>query len=190
MPQVSSLSFSLCLGSVSTHSRGLSPLPLSLHSALVRAAPKRLLGAVLIHHGSSSCWIKHHPDAWRAAWRNLSHSSFYSCLTLTAVFFFFFSLPLYTPGQTMHPFFAMPWSALVRKLSHTSKTAQQHLKNIQVHIHTHRSVRPAGRQADTVVHGGTGTQTVMSSGRLIRWRISGKNYNMYEFVSSWSCRFF
>lgn len=144
MPQVSSLH----LGSVSTHSRGLFPLP-SLSSS--ESSPKRLLGPVLIYHGSSSCWINHHPDAWRAACLTdksvtviflLSNSH---CLILSIFmscsFFFSFKhtyTSIHTPGQTMHPFFAMPSSILglpVRKLSRTSKTAyqHQHLENIQIH---------------------------------------------------------
>lgn len=127
---------------MSTCSRGLFPLPSLSYS---ESSPMRLLGLVLIHHGPSSCWINHHPDAGRDSQRNLSHSSFYSphCLLPALPVSFLLFLPqththtsLYTPGQKMHPLFAMPSSMLglpVRKLSHTSKTAHQHLENIQIH---------------------------------------------------------
>lgn len=39
--------------------------------------------------------------------------------------------------------------------------------------------RPGGRQVDTLLHGGTGRETVMSSGPLIRWLTPGKDCSLH-----------
>lgn len=97
----------------------------------------------MVHHHAGSTTILMPEETHR----EICHTHLSTPLTvffllfLSPSFFFFLKhththTSLYTPGQTMHPLFALPSSMLglpVRKLSHTSKTAHQHLENIQIH---------------------------------------------------------
>lgn len=132
---------------------------LTLHSGLVRAAPRGPLGPVLSHHGASLCWILM-PEEQHASQTNLSHLFLFSLSQSPALFF----LLTYssTSDQTMHPSIAMPSSMLglaVRKLSDTSKTTHQHLEYIELH-----TIEVVGHflflfvcfMADVLLHGRTG----------------------------------
>lgn len=155
MPQVSSLH----LGSVSTRSRGLFPLPLLSSS---ESSPKRLLGPVLIHHGSSSCWINHDPDAWRAACLTeksvtliflLLSNSHCLLLPLFLSLAFFFSLT-HTFIHTWSNNASLLWRALQHAWSACQKTVSHFPDSTATpwkYPNTHNGTgRPAGRQVDTL----------------------------------------
>lgn len=139
MPQVSPLH----LGFVSTCSRGLFPLPSLSYS---ESSPMRLLGLVLIHHGPSSCWINHHPDAGRDSQRNLSHSSFYSphCLLLALPVSFLLFLPqthththLYTHlVKKCIPSSPCPPACLVCLSGSCLTLPRQHTNTLKISIYT------------------------------------------------------
>ncbi len=194
MPLVSSLH----LGCVSTRSRGLFPLP-SLSS--IESSPKRRLSPVLIHHGSSSCWINHHHDAWRAAILTEKSVTLILPLLCNSVSFSLASclLSYFSPSNThtcIHTW-SNSTSLLCHALQHAWSACQETVSNFQdstptpwKYLNTHSATgSPAGKQVDALVQGRTGRQTVMSSGPMIRWLTAGKDccLNVSDHVFPFSC---
>lgn len=161
MPQVSSLH----LGSVSTSSRGLFPPP--LHSALVRAAPRRYWALCCVDPSWFIIMLDQ-PPSWRLKSRVPHteichpHFLFFSLSSFLSIPVFGSSpsplTPLCTPGQTMLPFSCHAlqqfWSACQETVSHFQDRTTPPWKYPK---YTHNvSGKPAGRQVDTLVHGRTG----------------------------------